>query len=147
MSMTTKHELGASARAATSAADEMAQVLALDELLRRCMGCVPLAQRLLTSFEMRFNSEVEQIVNSLHDGDVPRLVRLTHQLKGAAGNVSALELRQVLEAMEMAAREKQLDRVVVLLPALNEEGARFAQCKVSALAALSRQAAASESTN
>ncbi|HWA99110.1 MAG TPA: Hpt domain-containing protein [Pirellulales bacterium] len=110
--------------------------LELDQLVRRCMGCTALAARLLDSFEKRFSAEVAQLVQAVDDGDVPRLVRLTHQLKGAAGNVSAMTLHSVLSRMEEAARAQSLDLVVASLKDLFDQWNCFLECKASATLSL-----------
>src|SRR5438045_1571986 len=61
-------------------------------LVRRCLGRIDLAERLLKSFESRFPAELAQIEECLGNGNAADLARLVHQMKGAAANISAMDL-------------------------------------------------------
>lgn len=74
------------------------------QLVRRCMGKVELADRLLNSFEQRFPLELAEIESCLTAGDVVRLTRLMHQLKGTVANVSANVLHTIVSHLEEVAR-------------------------------------------
>src|SRR5688572_6868838 len=78
------------------------------QLTRRCMGKIEFDERLLASFETSFPAELTQIEQSLAEGDTTRLARLTHQLKGAAANVSAERLQAIFTGMDESARSGQL---------------------------------------
>ena len=99
--------------------------LQLDELTQRCLGSMALVERLLASFEQRFPVEVSDIAQCLNVGDVARLVRSAHQLKGAAANMSAPILRSILEQVEHAARAEQLSPIAGYLDQLQAEWQRF----------------------
>jgi HPt (histidine-containing phosphotransfer) domain-containing protein len=85
------------------------------QLTRRCLGKIELVERLLASFESRFPEELSQIEQCLLEGDAPRLARLTHQLRGAAANVSAPSLQAVITGMEESARAGRLNDFEVRL--------------------------------
>ena len=82
------------------------------QLINRCLGRIELAERLITSFQTRFPNEAGQIESALAAGDEPSLVRLIHQLKGAAANVSAPALHSLLTTMEHSARNGDRTAVV-----------------------------------
>jgi len=82
------------------------------QLINRCLGRIELAERLITSFQTRFPNEAGQIERCLAEGDEQNLVRLIHQLKGAAANVSAPALHALLTKMEQSAREGNRQAVV-----------------------------------
>lgn len=106
--------------------------LDFEQLCRRCMGRLDLAERLLASFEKRFPLELIEIENCLAEGDVPRLLQLTHQLKGASANISAPRLQKLMQRMESAARGGQLDAVSEMLSQLQFEWEQFTQYRGSA---------------
>ena len=82
------------------------------QLINRCLGRIELAERLIVSFQTRFPNEAGQIERALAEGDEPNLVRLVHQLKGAAANVSAPILHGLLTTMEHSARNGDRSAVV-----------------------------------
>jgi HPt (histidine-containing phosphotransfer) domain-containing protein len=85
------------------------KALNFDELVRRCMGRIELAERLLSSFDQRFPVELAEIERCLLAGDAPTAARLSHQLKGASGNVSAVALHAVASQIEHAVRSGDLN--------------------------------------
>jgi HPt (histidine-containing phosphotransfer) domain-containing protein len=109
--------------------------LELDDLTQRCLGSLALVERLLASFEQRFPIELCEIAQSLEAGDVPRLVRSAHQLKGAAANMSAPMLRSILEHVEHAARAENLTPIAGYLAELEAEWERFCRFRSGGAAA------------
>jgi HPt (histidine-containing phosphotransfer) domain-containing protein len=90
------------------------------QLINRCLGRIELAERLIASFQTRFPNETAQIERALADGDEANLVRLIHQLKGAAANVSAPTLHALLSKMEQSARSGDRATVVESMGRLYE---------------------------
>jgi len=79
----------------------------MEQLVRRCMGRIELAERLLKSFESRFPEDLTKIEDSLRALDTPAASRMVHQLKGAAANVSAPDLYSMLARLEDNVRGEQ----------------------------------------
>jgi two-component system, sensor histidine kinase and response regulator len=79
------------------------------ELVRRCMGRIELAERLLASFDSRVPAELAEIERCLEAGDAASATRLAHQLKGASANVSAGGLHSATSQMEESARSGDLE--------------------------------------
>ena len=105
--------------------------LDLEQLRRRCLDRLDLVERLLNSFERRFPLELAEIEHCLATEDVPRLIQLAHRLKGASANISAPKLHSLMQKMEQAARDGQLDAVAQWLGQLQSEWEEFAQYKGS----------------
>ena len=117
---------------AAAAADAKSSMpLDLDQLVRRCMGRVDLAERLLASFQERLPVEVAQIQECLAAGDVTRLARLVHQFKGTTANVSAHELHGIAVRMEHAAQAGQCEIVTCCLTEVVQAWQRFQQFRQS----------------
>jgi HPt (histidine-containing phosphotransfer) domain-containing protein len=133
MATITNQSTGNTARVETNGTPIVAGELPLDldQLVRRCMGRIELVDRLLASFEDRFPKELSQIEECLVTGDVEHLARLTHQLKGAAANVSASSLHAITTKMEESARAHQLDDVVTCLTDVRLAFDRFKVYKAS----------------
>lgn len=56
--------------------------------------------------------------------DAVAIERVTHSIKGSAGNIGARHLQEACRHVEDAAREKDMTRVGVALPDLEREAAR-----------------------
>lgn len=59
---------------------------------------------------------VQTLEGAADSGDLPAVARAAHTIKGAVGNVCALRLCGVTEAVEQAARQGDLSRVAMLRP-------------------------------
>jgi HPt (histidine-containing phosphotransfer) domain-containing protein len=118
--------------AATSPAQTLAPVpLNYAQLVRRCMGKVELAERLLASFEQRFPQELAEIENCVSAFDGVKLTRLVHQLKGTAANVSADVLHAIVSRLEDSARNNHFDQVTAGLVDVRAAWAEFQNYKSS----------------
>jgi HPt (histidine-containing phosphotransfer) domain-containing protein len=117
--------------AADAARNDGERPLEFDELVRRCMGRIELVERLLASFEDRFPKELSQIEECLIAGDVERLTRLTHQLKGTAANVSAPVILAIATKMEESARARRLETVTTHLSDVRDAWEQFRAYKAT----------------
>jgi HPt (histidine-containing phosphotransfer) domain-containing protein len=106
--------------------------LDMEQLVRRCMGRIELAERLLKSFESRFPEELTQIEVCLEENDSTALSRLVHQLKGAAANISAPDLHAILTRMEHAVRSEQPEAARTCVEEVHEAWDRFLVFKSTA---------------
>jgi HPt (histidine-containing phosphotransfer) domain-containing protein len=102
-----------------------------EQLVRRCMGRIELAERLLNSFESRFPEDLSKIEEALLENDSAGLPRLVHQLKGAAANVSAPDLHSILARMEEAVRSAQRDIADECIDEIHVTWDRYVQSKSS----------------
>jgi HPt (histidine-containing phosphotransfer) domain-containing protein len=105
--------------------------LNFDELVRRCLGRIELAERLLASFDTRVPVELAEIERCINEGDAASAARLTHQLKGAAANVSAGALHSAVSQMEESARSGDLTEATVRLADVRHAWDEFQQFKAS----------------
>ncbi len=95
------------------------------EMLARFMDDRDLANAILPAFLEEIPAHISRLGEYVRQGDAPGVERMAHTIKGAAGNVSASLLRQVSFEMEQAGRNGEVDRVAGLIPALEEQFARF----------------------
>jgi HPt (histidine-containing phosphotransfer) domain-containing protein len=70
----------------------------------RLMGDAALFARVLARFRKEYRHVVDGIRSALDAGDVPLAQRLAHTLKGAAGMIEAVPLREEARALEQALR-------------------------------------------
>lgn len=106
-----------------------ANLFDLQLLVRRCMGRIELAERLLASFESRFPQDLAKIEACLAADDQANLPRLVHQLKGAAANVSAPDLYTLLARLEQAVRDAETETTKQCLDDVHGVWDRYLQSK------------------
>lgn len=104
-SVTTVTTVAASAEATETSPTErddaeVCDALRIDELLDRCQGDREFAGRLLEKFRTRLPKELSELTAAAQSGDAERAAKLTHQLKGCAGNVGATHLHRRAAALE-----------------------------------------------
>nr|WP_246347270.1 response regulator [Desulfurispira natronophila] len=75
------------------------------EAVGRLAGSVETYRSLLAKFPQHYQDSARDIAAALDDGDAPRAQKLTHTLKGVAGNLGAVELQEKLEELEEALRQ------------------------------------------
>lgn len=101
--------------------------LDFQQLLNRCLGNLPLAERLLCNFKQRFDIDLSRLQEGLQTNDSQLVARVAHQLKGAAANLAAGGLQRITAEIEVAARADRLDGVDVLIEQLQGEWQRFTE--------------------
>ena len=79
-------------------------VLAVDELLERCMGNIEFAERVLSKFLDRFDEDLDELERGVESENSEEIARVAHRLKGASANVGAPGLRDRAAAVESLAR-------------------------------------------
>ena len=93
-------------------------------LMRRCMGNMDFAARVLRRFAGQFGGDVDQLRSSLIESDAGSVARIAHRLKGTSANVSAVRLQAIAKEIEDLAAVENLsevsDRVDEMLDAWNE---------------------------
>ena len=104
-----EHWLNAAKRPAEDAAEsepgEEAEIVFDEPSLRaRCMGRDSLVQRLLAQFARQGKQDMDSLLAAAQAGDPAAVQSMAHRLKGAAANVSALEVRTVAAELETLAK-------------------------------------------
>ncbi len=73
--------------------------------LRRCMGKVAFYRQMLAQFVREQAQVPERIAQALQAGDWASAHRLTHTLKGVAGNLGATTVQQLADALDQPLRQ------------------------------------------
>jgi len=102
-------------------------VLAVDELLERCMGNIEFAERVLSKFLLRFDDDLIELEKGLEAEDSEEIARVAHRLKGASANVGAHTLRDRAAGIETLARAGQTSEIRSGLKELRDEWFRFVE--------------------
>ncbi len=98
-----------------------AQVLDYESFVAKLLGDRPLAMHIFSAFLVNLTEQVAQLATTLADLDFPAIQRIAHQLKGAAGNVCADMLFQIVSEMETAARAQDMEKIQLLFEQTKEQ--------------------------
>lgn len=96
-------------------------------LLERVLNDQSIAQDVLDGFLAGLPGQIRQIQQTIESASCHRAASLAHQLKGAAGGVGGVRLRQLALELEAAGRAGDLSMLQRLAPELERESARFGQ--------------------
>jgi signal transduction histidine kinase/CheY-like chemotaxis protein/HPt (histidine-containing phosphotransfer) domain-containing protein len=108
----------------------------VDTLQKRCMGNRKLAAKALSKFETLVGVDLAAIQESIRGGNAKSLAASAHKIKGAAGNVSAEDVRRIAADLEQLGKTDHLESAQESLDKLQGEVERFRQYLATALAAL-----------
>jgi CheY-like chemotaxis protein len=100
-----------------------AHVLDYESFIAKLLGDRPLAMHIFSAFLVNLTEQLEKLATALGDTDFPLLQRTAHQLKGAAGNVCANVLFQIMREMETAAGARDLEKIQLLFEKAEEQRA------------------------
>jgi HPt (histidine-containing phosphotransfer) domain-containing protein len=94
-------------------------------LLSRCLGNFKMVERVLSTFRTTGCSDIEQLSSAIECADFAAATDIAHRLRGAAGNVSATRLRDLLKDAERLAGEQNRDELLMMLGRLHAEWEEF----------------------
>jgi signal transduction histidine kinase/DNA-binding response OmpR family regulator len=97
------------------------EVVDYDALVERCMGNVPLAQRLVTKFREQVENDLEALRLAIAGGDKDQAAFHAHRMKGAAANLSAEGIRSAAAIIESKARSGDMSGAADTLDSLEAE--------------------------
>lgn len=78
-------------------------ILELQQLFERCLGNLPLVDRLISGFQKSLAGSIAQIEAAEQAEDWRTLELIAHRLKGEAGNLGAAAIRELASQLESAA--------------------------------------------
>ena len=99
-------------------------------LLGRCLGNFKIVERVIATFRDTGKSDLNQLQMAIQNGDLAAVVEISHRFKGAASNVSAGGLVELLMRTELSGREQdhgELTQILVELQSEWDAFLRFAQ--------------------
>ncbi len=105
--------------------------------LKRVAGNQTLFRKLLIDFRRDYADSLDRIRKTIDGNQLHDAERLTHTLKGVAGNVGAMDLHRAAQELDNALRQGDMDRVGQLLP----DVARELDVVIRGLAPLAAEAA------
>lgn len=97
------------------------EVVDYDALVDRCIGNVPLAQRLVVKFRTQVETDLNDLRDAIANGDKDMIAFHAHRIKGAAANLSAEGIRSAAEAVESRARSGDMSGTAKLFGSLEAE--------------------------
>ncbi|MEJ5375493.1 MAG: response regulator [bacterium] len=105
--------------------EDMPPVFDKEALLERLMGDQELAMSILWGFLQETPRQIDSLRKALAQGDAQAARRWAHTIKGAAGNVGAMLLREKASLLEQEAKAGALDRAVECMEALESSWETF----------------------
>jgi PAS domain S-box-containing protein len=96
-------------------------VFNFDRLMIRLMDDMELVRKVTEAFLPDISNKVEILKSAILQRDWKSALLHAHTIKGAAGNMEAVKLRDVAERMEVAANANQVDSLAAFLPELEKE--------------------------
>jgi len=96
-----------------------------EALLRRCMGNLEFATRVLRKFAGRFGADLAELEAHLQQGRSVEVARTAHRIKGASANAAALELHRIAQDIEGLATSNQLSEIPAHLDQIVEAWNQF----------------------
>jgi signal transduction histidine kinase/DNA-binding response OmpR family regulator len=118
--------------------DAAAPPMDIRELHARCLSNAAFATRLLTRFQQRVATDLEQLSQTVREHKLEDAARLAHAMKGSAGNLSANTLRDVAIEIEQFSRAGDATLADDALKRLHHEVARCVAFIPEAIAALAK---------
>lgn len=104
---------------------KVAPVFDREALLERLMGDQELAEAILCSFIQETPRQIHSLRSALEQGDAQAVRRWAHTIKGAAGNVGAMLLREKALCLEEEAKAGALEKARELLEAMEASWQAF----------------------
>lgn len=111
-------------------------MLDVDDLMQRCMGNLDFACKVLSIMSERCEEDIRALEQAVAEHDYDRVSRVSHRLKGAFANASAVEMSrlagELCAASQSGSNEESADKAHALrsrwnnFQALTREGERIA---------------------
>ena len=111
----------------------------LSTLIGRCLGNFKIVERVLATFRESGKTDLTQLKTALEDANYSAIVEIAHRFKGAASNVSATRITQLLVQTEQLGHEKNqigLTQIVTELSSAWDSFTRFAQALVPSVSSV-----------
>ena len=93
-------------------------------LLEQCGGCNDIAKIILEEFVIQVADDTKEIERGFADGDLIRVGKLGHRLKGSAGVIGAKALSALCASLETAGKEGNAETAAQIYTALKAEAER-----------------------
>ncbi|OGI06789.1 MAG: hypothetical protein A2Y40_00920 [Candidatus Margulisbacteria bacterium GWF2_35_9] len=93
--------------------------------LKRLNGNKKLYRKLLIDFATSYSSSCMDIRKAKNQNDIDLILKLTHTLKGVAGNISIYEIQRIATELETAVSQNSMDRFDYLVNELDKAFIEF----------------------
>jgi len=111
--------------AAADAGSSRSDVLNFEELVQRCLGNLALAERLLTKFQDRFETDLMELEKVVLAGRGGEIAQVAHRMKGAAASMAASRLKELSARIEDLGRTDHGEDAVSCLEQLRREWKQY----------------------
>ena len=104
---------------------ELADSIDVDDLVRRCMGNIDFAARILRLVVDKCTEDICELEQAVARSDVHQAERIAHRLKGALANGSAIQLSQRADVICQMANHCDIEEIARQVAALRDDWDRF----------------------
>lgn len=104
----------------TIEASDLANIYDVSTLVEHSVGDVEFAEELLERFHSRLGSISQSLEERVHEGNLQEAARVAHSLKGEAGIMAAVRLREAAAELEQSLRKPENRDPMDLLNQVNE---------------------------
>lgn len=106
---------------------KLSSVIDSRALMARCLNNLEFAQRILTMFEGRCETELAELDQALEQGDIESIRRIAHRLTGTCANAAAFEMQACASKLKHAADDCSIEETSDCLQELRREWQRFSE--------------------
>ena len=96
----------------------------IETLLTQCGGNREVSKVILEEFIIQVGDDMKELEQCITDGDLAKIGKLGHRLKGTAGVLGATNLHALCLTLEIAGKEGNTDKVAQTYPELKAEADR-----------------------
>jgi HPt (histidine-containing phosphotransfer) domain-containing protein len=96
-------------------------VIDFDDLMTRCLGNLEFADRILTVFQSRCETDLKELDQAIQANDIEQVERIAHRLKGACANAAAPRLASRAMDLWKVANQRKMESVPACFAALRSE--------------------------
>ena len=100
--------------------DKQLQHFDQQSFINRMMGDKDLANMIVKGFLDEMPSQLQQLAEYMHDQQIEEIEKQAHKIKGAAANLSALQMQSCASDLEKAAQAQEIEKLPTLITELNE---------------------------
>jgi HPt (histidine-containing phosphotransfer) domain-containing protein len=96
-----------------------------DSFIKRLMGNLELAEKLLTKYKENINDELELLIKAVNEDDSYTALHVAHKMNGSSNSVGAVRVGYIATIIEDLAKKDDLNSIFDLLQKLQVEVANF----------------------
>lgn len=90
-------------------------ILDIKEGANRVAGNKQLYYSLLQRFSKNHDKDLQEIIDTIRENNIPKAIKMVHNIKGLAGNLSVKRLLKTSSELEFVLKKQEVDRYDIIL--------------------------------